>query len=229
MRLIAQHVSRLHPHAVLLFLLGFDLVYWLGIFRLLQDGLPAIQSRSIRVVVDAVYALGLLILARSMGTAQTHSTWLKDCGLMQMEPPSLRDIGFVAHAVIVGIGLYMIPWVLLSGGVGSFGDASNAPRAGVPALAILAMPFFEETVFTGFVYASYRSRMGMTLAIVFTTVAKAATHATSLVEFWPGSLTIPLSGIVFCLYREFSGSLLPSIAAHIAFNACFYVVSLPKS
>lgn len=222
-------ISRIHPHAVLLSLLGFDLLYWHIIFKLVLALFPAVESGSLRVVMDGIYALGLLTVGRLLGTAQTTPLWLKHCGLIRQNLPNSRDVAFICHGIIIGVGIFVIPWILLFGGFGYFERSADNPYAGVPPVAILLMPIVEETVFTGFLYGAYRSRLGIAPAILLTTAAVFVTHIVPAMQFWLAGVTIAVTGIVACLYREFTGSLWPSIASHMAFNACFCFFTLSEA
>lgn len=82
---------------------------------------------------------------------------------------------------------------------------------------ILVAPITEEIVFRGFLLPSWAlSRLGSIGAIVATTVLFAAVH----IQYdWHGMAAIAVAGLFYGWLRWRSGSLLPSIIAHVGGNA----------
>lgn len=88
---------------------------------------------------------------------------------------------------------------------------------------IAVAPFVEETVFRGFIYAVLEKVGGAVVAIVGSGLLFGAIHVPQL---WGGWMQIGLLfavGVTFGLVRWRSGSLLPSLLMHVAYNFTIFV------
>ena len=82
-------------------------------------------------------------------------------------------------------------------------------------------PVLEEVFFRGFAYPALRERFGIPVSPAFTAAAFAALHMNAL-AFVP----IFLLGLFLCYLYESSGSLVPSISAHVLHNTLMVLVTL---
>ena len=100
-----------------------------------------------------------------------------------------------------------------------FDSPFTLPLAGV--LALLAAPLAEETFFRGFLFPGLRNRLGTLRAALASSLLFAALH------FNVGSI-IPFTiiGMLLAWAYVVSGSLWMAIAAHFAFNAISFVISV---
>jgi len=92
---------------------------------------------------------------------------------------------------------------------------AREPAALLLSLAVFAglAPLAEELVFRGLLYGWLAGRWGAGVAVIVSSIAFAAAH----VELAHVVLVLPL-GLVFGLLRWRTGSLWPSLAAHVANN-----------
>jgi membrane protease YdiL (CAAX protease family) len=135
----------------------------------IPDGITA-------VLISAIYVLGIFILARYISTAKNMAAWLRDCGLV-FNRYAIRDLALLLHACIVGIGLYVIPWHIASRGSLTYTwPSTHGHYEALPLIVILLMPTVEEIIFTGFLYGSYRERVNLGWAILFTTFGVVVAH-----------------------------------------------------
>jgi membrane protease YdiL (CAAX protease family) len=152
---------------------------------------------------------------------------------------ALGIVGYIACLPIVGIGLactlaLMGIWGVITGPGDEEGAAPSHPigdmlaQAGPVEIAMLLMvgvlwaPVVEETVFRGAFYHHLRGRLGAIGAGLATGFVFAAIHP-------QGIFAIPVLtsvGFVFCLLREWRGTLLAPIAAHALNNGVILTVML---
>jgi len=81
-------------------------------------------------------------------------------------------------------------------------------------LAVVVAPICEELVFRGFLFGFLRSRCGAPLAALASSALFAVLHGYS----GTGLALVFVFGLVFAWIYQRSGSLLPGIVAHAAFN-----------
>jgi uncharacterized protein len=81
--------------------------------------------------------------------------------------------------------------------------------------SILFAPVFEELIFRGVLYGTLRARLSWPLAALGSALIFALAHGYGIAGF----LSVFLSGVLWAWVYERTGSLLPSITAHVANNA----------
>lgn len=81
--------------------------------------------------------------------------------------------------------------------------------------SILFAPIFEELIFRGLLYGTLRARLAWPLAALGSAVLFAFAHGYGVAGF----LSVFLSGLLWAWVYERTGSLLPSMAAHVVNNA----------
>ena len=82
-------------------------------------------------------------------------------------------------------------------------------------------PVLEEIFFRGFAYPALRKRFGIPVAMLLTSAVFAAFHM-NLIAFFP----IFVLGIFLCYLYESTGSLVPSISAHVLHNTLMVFLTL---
>lgn len=87
------------------------------------------------------------------------------------------------------------------------------------AFAVLVAPFMEELIFRAVFFSFFERRAGMGSAVIGTAVLFAAMHIPEYWGAWSHVLMILLVGLVFSVARGISGSLVPSVILHTAYNA----------
>jgi membrane protease YdiL (CAAX protease family) len=87
------------------------------------------------------------------------------------------------------------------------------------AFAVLVAPFMEELIFRAVFFSFFERRAGLGFAVAGTAVLFAAMHVPEYWGAWSHVLMILLVGLVFSLARGISGSLVPSVILHTAYNA----------
>ena len=86
-------------------------------------------------------------------------------------------------------------------------------------------PLLEEIVFRGFIFSALADLYGWKAALPITAVLFAALHVSQLRGNWPAVVVILFVGYVLTLARQRSGSLIPSIIIHTAYNATIFLLA----
>ena len=89
-------------------------------------------------------------------------------------------------------------------------------------LVTIWAPFVEEAIFRGALFRHLRSRSGLFIAAVISALIFGGMHGYELVMLGP---VISL-GFVFALMREWRGSIIPSITAHMLHNGTVITMSI---
>ena len=143
--------------------------------------------------------------------------------------PRSRPPGLVYTACILGgIGLAIL--------VGIFshfaGEKKNLPieklfqtRVDVIWLTIFGIcvaPFFEETIFRGYLYPVFARKMGIPLGIFVTGVLFGLMHAVQLWGGWTQIVLLVVVGIVLTAARARTGSVVASYLIHLSYNSFLF-------
>jgi uncharacterized protein len=129
--------------------------------------------------------------------------------------------------------MFLVLAMQKSAGIGSGEPPSNpiAERLGAAdpftilmffLLATLWAPLVEEAVFRGAFYRHLRSRVGMALAAIVSSICFGVMHG------YPVLLLVPVMslGVGFACMREWRGSLIASMTAHALHNGAMLCIAL---
>jgi len=182
-------------------------------------GVPAVwllPDRSMIGLLGLFFGVGLLAVAAAvapLGSAALPALGFRAVG---WRPLLWGTLGTVAVSVAVSqLGLE-------PQGVKQAMKIAQDPAALLVGLALLAglAPLVEELVFRGLLYGWLAGRWGPGIAFIGSSLAFAAAH----VELTHVILVLPL-GLVFGWLRWRSGSLWPSLVAHMANNGLAVVAA----
>jgi CAAX protease family protein len=84
--------------------------------------------------------------------------------------------------------------------------------------AVFVAPFMEEIFFRGFLFVFFEKHGGLRFAVVATALLFGGLHVQEYWGAWNHVLMIFLVGLVFSLARGLTGSLVPSVILHFAYN-----------
>ena len=145
-------------------------------------------------------------------------------GYVPVERRVLVQAGLAA-AVFGGLYLLLAPHLAApdsSADLGPFVQLTKAggwPRfAGAFAAVVLAPPL-EEFLFRGVLLAGLARSWGVPVAGLLVTLLFVAWHLPYAARYWPAALAITLMALFLLATRLRTGSILPGIAAHFAYNA----------
>ncbi len=199
--LIYKESGSIGSREVILFLVALPLL-----------GFPAfwlLPDRSLLAVLGLFFGIGLLAVAVAvvpLGSAALPALGFRSVG---WRPLLWGTLGTAAVSIAVSqIGLE-------PQGVKQAMKIAHGPMALLVGLALLAglAPLVEELVFRGLLYGWLAGRWGAGMAVIGSSIAFAAAH----VEPAHVILVLPL-GLMFGWLRWRSGSLWPSLVAHMANN-----------
>jgi uncharacterized protein len=90
-------------------------------------------------------------------------------------------------------------------------------------LSVLLAPFFEETIFRGYIYPPIARRIGITGSIIVTGVLFGVLHAPQLWGGWAQIALLILVGIIFTYARAKTGTVLASYLLHLSYNSFLFL------
>ena len=186
---------------ILLFLAALPL-FGVPVLWLLPD-------RSLLPLIGAFFGIGLaavLVAVAPLGRAALPALGFRAVG---WQPIVFGALGTTALSVAVS------QFGLEPQGVKQAMKIAQEPAAFLLSLALLAglAPLVEELVFRGLLYGWLESRWGQGIAFIVSSLAFAAAH----IEPAHALLVLPL-GLLFGWLRRRTGSLWPSLVAHMANN-----------
>ena len=179
--------------------------------------LPVIGASAVWLLPDRTL-IGLLALFFGIGLLSV-AVAVAPLGAAALPALGFRAVGW--RPVLLGMVLTVAVSVAVSQigpepqGVKEAMKIAREPAALLLSLAVFAglAPLAEELVFRGLLYGWLAGRWGAGVAVIVSSIAFAAAH----VELAHVVLVLPL-GLVFGLLRWRTGSLWPSLAAHVANN-----------
>lgn len=96
-------------------------------------------------------------------------------------------------------------------------------------LSVTLAPFFEETIFRGYIYPVVARTFGVTSGVIFTGLLFGMMHASQLGGNLPQVGLLVAVGIVFTALRAKTGSVLPGYIVHVSYNAFISIAFLVAS
>lgn len=133
--------------------------------------------------------------------------------------------GLVAAAVYLSVSTWLIPFDP-STKLGPLADAAargGANRAAWAFMALVFAPLIEEFFFRGLLLSGFTASWGSIAGPIATAVLFVAMHLFEAWVYWPAIVTITVLAVGTYLARKLSGSLIPAMAMHLAYNAVIVV------
>ncbi len=228
---ISQDVEPAYLQATVLFLIGAILFSGLGAAATSSQGNASVGFFVASEVAVWIAALAVL-WPRLRGVP--GMVFRADTGWTLGDGGVLREVGWgfagfcVSTAVTIVLGIVMgMIFAIVNTGSGAGGvetvdlplfDSPIAPTWGLVLLgavtAVFWAPIFEELIFRGCLFAWLRHKLGMWGTVVVTAIAFGAIHPYSI----DGMVMVASGGVVYALLREWRGSLIAPITAHMLHN-----------
>ena len=133
-----------------------------------------------------------------------------------------KALGYFVAGLVLAVAVQLAPVV--------FPDQANFPLQqlfsspavayALGAFAVLLAPFMEELIFRGVLFAIFEDQIGLRFAIITTAVLFTAMHIPEYLGAWNHIFLLLIVGLVFSLARGLTGSLVPSVLLHAAYNLC---------
>jgi uncharacterized protein len=86
-------------------------------------------------------------------------------------------------------------------------------------MSVTLAPFFEETIFRGYIYPVAARTFGVPIGILFTGTIFGLLHSAQLGNSWPQVGLLIYVGIVFTYARARTGTVLASYLLHVSYNS----------
>lgn len=137
------------------------------------------------------------------------------------KPTSRQAVRFFLGGGLLAIAVRFAPTILPDAESFPLERLFTSPAAAyaIAAFAVLVAPFMEELTFRGVLFSIFERQVGPHFAIVSTAVLFAALHIPEYWGAWNHVFLIFLVGVVFSWARGQTGSLVPSVILHLAYNA----------
>jgi membrane protease YdiL (CAAX protease family) len=198
---------------------------------LLLAGLYLVSQLADSAVLDALtwpwsnlFFLPMLVLARHH-LVRPAGLRLRDALGLSLDPGAGYRVPVIVFALVgiglagdwtsgtfaarIGKGSHWTEWFDEDLVWGGGGDAALAMLS-----AVVAAPFFEEVIFRGLLYATFRRRFGVVVSALASALIFAAAHGYG----WVGLVSVLWSGVVWAWSYERTRSLVPGMLAHAAVN-----------
>lgn len=125
-------------------------------------------------------------------------------------------------ALLLGLWIAFFVKIIEPGGIAHI---TFKTYFGITSLVILVGPFLEEVVARGFFYPAYRNQMSIVVSVILT-------FAVDTLFFHMGAfysprelLRVGLGNLAACLFREYTGSLWPSMMFHLGYTIPFSLLA----
>ena len=93
-------------------------------------------------------------------------------------------------------------------------------------IAIALAPPIEEFLFRGVMVHGFAQRWSPLTAATIVTLIFAVVHLPETLHYWPAMLSITILGVLTVALRLRSGSLIPALAVHVAYNVTLVMAGL---
>ncbi|MFB3923884.1 MAG: lysostaphin resistance A-like protein [Terriglobia bacterium] len=136
-------------------------------------------------------------------------------------PPRSKALQFFLGGILLALVIQLMPPLLPDRDDFPLTRLFTSPLAGyaISAFAVLIAPFMEELIFRGVLFAFFQNLVGDRFAVFGTATLFAALHVPEYWGAWNHVFLILMVGLVFSAARGFTGSLVPSVILHVAYNA----------
>ncbi len=164
----------------------------------------------------------VVLVTRALQPAPTMKEAFAPLGWVKVKPALMLK----GAALGVGMALvfgYAVEAVFPPGDTpeGPLIQAASAPgwqRIVFVVLAVILAPVVEEFLFRGVMFTGMTRSWGKWPAAVVVTLLFGLLHIADIAGYWPALGVITLVGLVMLLLRIRTGSLVPSMAMHAAYN-----------
>ncbi|HEV2289179.1 MAG TPA: CPBP family intramembrane glutamic endopeptidase [Candidatus Acidoferrales bacterium] len=185
---------------------------------------------------DAAFAVGfqtlwsvfVLLFLLLMVRVYHRAPFWRSLGWRRFDSRQIPSVGQAILCILGGIGLAIIVGV-----VSEFvGNKNNLPidqlfqtRTNVLWLMVFGIafaPFFEETIFRGYLYPVFARKWGIPAGIVITGILFGLMHAAQLWGGWAQIAILIFVGIALTFARARARSVLASFLIHVTYNSFLF-------
>jgi membrane protease YdiL (CAAX protease family) len=134
-------------------------------------------------------------------------------------------VGFATAGAYIAVYVWVIPFDPATpvGPLAKAAAAGGASRLAWAFLALAFAPFFEELFFRGLLLRGFTASWGNSAAAIVVTLLFLSLHLGDVIAYWPAMVAIVTISIFAIIARRTSGSLVPAMAMHGAYNSVFVI------
>ena len=151
-------------------------------------------------------------------------------GWRRVSPPAI----VVAAVAGVGLGLGLIAFTFVVpfpenpplGPLARAAATEGLSQVGWAFAAVVLAPPIEEFVFRGVLFEGFRQRWGTWIGGAVVTVLVLVMHLAEAWFYWPAIVGLSVAAVLLLVLRVRTGSLLPPIALHFAYNLTLAAATL---
>jgi membrane protease YdiL (CAAX protease family) len=219
---VLQFLALILSYIVTLLVVSLIWVLFAGVQNY-PDSFDAAQ-RQIQLIGGVAFILLVYRFYRRKGFSFPSAAGLVKTGLTKAEYALFAGFGAVMNLVFVML-LNLLPLSFVADYGVSVSDALTGGNLVINSITVLLFaPVMEELVFRGLCYGYLSACMKPYAAAAVLSVVFGLTHSQPVWVFYA-----MLMGMAFAAIRIRTGSVLPSITAHLAFNAVSLVIYLLAS
>ena len=139
-------------------------------------------------------------------------------------------VGVVCAAAYLAVSVWLVPYDS-SKPLGPLAEAASSGGINRLAWAFLALvfaPLVEEFFFRGLLLRGFTASWGTAAGAIVTGVLFVALHLFEAWTYWPAIVAITTLAAATYFARKWSGSLVPAVAMHLAYNAVIVMAVYTK-
>lgn len=237
-RAIVAFLAGLVAQVVTTLLLAMIIGMCLGVMAAAQGGKPP-DPQVISAEVQKTFLMPFAIVSVVVG-AYVVLRVVRPCFPSAMASGATASLGWCHcnrkmfwRSVAVGVAISLItlasssvfppPDGQLTGPLATASATVGWQRFAWAVLVVLVAPPTEEFIFRGVLYGGFSKSWGKAAATIVVTLLFVAMHLTEAKSYWPALTGISLLAVGTLVARRASGSLLPAIALHAAYNTSLVI------
>jgi len=192
---------------------------------LLSRSMPALLLAS-----ALVSAMIVFVIARVWARPILRDTSNAGVGLVRARLTLMvcwGGAGALLAAAFIAFASWVLPFdpSMPLGPLASAAEAGGASLMAWAVLAILFAPLVEETLFRGLLLAGFSASWGGTAGAIVVTILFTVLHLIETMLYWPATAAVFSLSLATLAARRTSGSLLPAMALHGAYNTVIVVAA----
>ena len=196
-----------------------------------RGGMEKVMARSqaeFLLVAAVMSAAAVLLSVRIWGSHLLRDRTPDGLGLFV--PPARQTLMWGLAGGAFAMGYLLVCSSLLPadpsmplGPLAAAAKAGGAARLAFAVVALLIAPPIEELLYRGLMLRGFAASWGMRASATVVTILFVLMHLAETFRYWPATIAILVLAITTALARIRTGSLVPPLAVHFAWNAAIVI------